>query len=114
VSRYHFRERLGKVGTFRDFVLSGESYRRSNFDIYAIQGMPVVDYIIRYEQLDNDLHDITKRIGYPEDIATIMNSITAKSGYRSERDYRSYYDEDTKRAIEIQFAREIALMGYTF
>lgn len=58
---------------------------------------------------------LTDRIGYPESPFSIMDGIRAKSATRPKKSgYREYFDDETRRIIEVQHAREIQLFNYSF
>lgn len=114
VSMYFWDQKGNKKEqSFREYVASGRSYD-SNFDIYAINGIPQVEAVVRYEALEEDLGKVSGDIGLPENVYHVMRDIRAKQGYREGRDYRGYFDEDLKKMVAIQYAREIALLGYEF
>lgn len=99
--------------SFREFVASGKAYD-SNFEIYAIDGIPQVDRIVRYETLEEDLGVVSREIGLPENIYDVMRHIKAKGGYRRGAGYREHFDEYLKNLVSVQYAREIELLGYDF
>jgi hypothetical protein len=113
VSMYHFIEPDG-ARDFPTFVRDGGAYVASNFDLYTIGGMPALDRILRYEQLGTELPELAGQLGLGAELPATFEQIPAKSGLRGGRPYRDYYDAETRRLIEIQFAREIALFGYSF
>jgi hypothetical protein len=113
VSLYHYFERDGRR-SFAQFVHAGGAYRGSNFDLYAIDGVPAMDRLLRYETLDAELEALGADLGLGAELAGRFRQIRAKGDLRPDRDYRDRYDADTRRLIEIQFAREIALLGYVF
>ncbi|MBK5935442.1 sulfotransferase family 2 domain-containing protein [Halorhodospira halophila] len=114
VSRYRFRHKRGKAPeSFREFLDSGIMARKSNFKLYADGERPMVDYIVRMEHLAEDLAEVSDRIGYPENLAELIQGIHAKSG-DGKVDYRTYYDGACCEIVARECAREIELMGYTF
>jgi hypothetical protein len=44
----------------------------------------------------------------------VMQGIRAKAGVRPSRRVSDLYDDEMRRMIEVQFAREIAYFGYSF
>lgn len=103
-----------EVPTFDEYVKSGKAGRRTNFDLYSINALPSVNFILRYERLEEDLTKLSRLLQFDENIYEVMKHIKAKSGLRPDACYRDMYSEDTKKIISVQYAREIALMSYTF
>lgn len=100
---------------FAEYIRRGANYRRPNFDIYAINGIPAVDEVVLYEDLARGLERVRARCGYPEDIFAIMKSIRAKGEHNPRKmDYRGMYNAETRDIVATQFAREIKLFGYRF
>lgn len=116
VSLFYWRNHAGGSAppSFRQFILDGSAYMASNFELYSIQGIPVIDGMLRHETLARDATAIGAAIGLPEDLGALLLNIRAKSGYRPTREYRHMYDEETKEIIALQFAREIKFLDYTF
>lgn len=76
-------------------------------DWLTLDGRVAVDLVGRFERLQADWDRVCDRIGLPRHALPRLNE-TAR------RDYRSYYDARTRRAVAERFAREIALFGYRF
>ena len=49
-----------------------------------------------------------------EDLFETMKEIRAKGHHRKVKEYKGFYDEETKNLIAIQFQREIKLFNYHF
>lgn len=114
VSRYFWGPaRRGDATTFAEYVRTGEPLR-SDFDRYAIDGLVAVDEIIRYDRLQEGLSALSTRLGLPEDVGEAMRTITAKRGHRPGDPVESYYDDWTRWAVEVFFAREIRLLEFRF
>jgi len=116
VSTYYWRTRsFDEKPYFREFVLAGEAeLLPRNYDIYSIRGLPAVDRVVSFDALHEDMPEVLKAIGLPENAHTFLEKIRAKGQYRPGREYRSFYDSATREAVELQFAQEIRLMGYRF
>ena len=70
-------------------------------------GKPLVDFIGRYENLEEDFHTICVRIGIPTPPLPHLNSSI-------HRNYRRYYDEDAKRFVADNYGADIDRFGYRF
>lgn len=78
---------------------------------YTINDKIIVDFIGRYENLNNDLLFICNRLNIPWD-----GKLTKEFGkFRSDKSsYRKYYDDHTKQLVEEIFNKEINFFGYKF
>jgi hypothetical protein len=71
-----------------------------------------VDRVLRYEKLMAELGEVFSQLGIPFD-GTL--SVTAKSGYRSDRrPYQEVFNDEQRKIVEKAFAKEIKLHGYRF
>jgi hypothetical protein len=120
VSTYHFLKQNLEATTFEpdirflvtnlDFERFVYIYATMNRDMSAMftgpAGEMLVDYIGRFENVENDFAAICARIG-----------IEAKLPHnnRSERtSYREYYTTVSRGIVERHFARDIERFGYSF
>jgi hypothetical protein len=69
---------------------------------------PAVDFVGYFENLANDYTYIRKKLG----IGVELQNKNA-AGNR-DRDYRSYYNNETKRIVTDAYSRDIELLGYDF
>ena len=76
--------------------------------IIDLQGRQIVDFIGRYETLQEDFDHICDRIG----ITPITLPHRRKASDRA--DYRGYYDDSTRRLVAEHFAPDIERLGYEF
>jgi hypothetical protein len=110
VSRYYFATGRGEFrGTFRDFVLGANL--ESDFDHYSLDGRTVgVDFVGRYEQLEEDLQSVLDRLNIPAPVA-----LTREKGNYRPRDTRgdAFFDEEMSARVARFYAREIRAFGYT-
>jgi len=124
VSSYHHlkRERPHLVGD-RDF----ESFLRYKLDpqrpyqfhidtsielqsdyLIDLHGNVLVDFIGRFENLEEDFRHICQKIGIP------VPSLAHKRQAKDRKTYHSYYNEETKQLVAEHFKRDIEMFGYTF
>lgn len=108
VSRYFwkYRERQ-KRPDFESFVTKDKL--NSDFNMYSLEGKLQVDYVCRYEQLNDGLSEVSKIIGHKIPPLSHFNASTRQS-----RDYRTLYSATSRDRVAAHFAREIALFGYDF
>jgi hypothetical protein len=72
----------------------------------------IVDRIVRYENLLVELGEVFAQLNIPFD-GTL--GVAAKSEYRSDRRaYQDVFNDEQRRIVEKEFAREIELHGYRF
>ncbi|VUD42555.1 hypothetical protein TDB9533_00715 [Thalassocella blandensis] len=75
--------------------------------IIDLHGNSVVDFIGRYENLHEDFSAVCQKIG-------VSLSLPHKRKGNREKDYRSYYAEDTVELVAQHFKRDIQMLGYDF
>ena len=78
--------------------------------MYTQNDRLIVDHVIPYERLQAGLNDVLDQAG----IKGGVELPTAKSGFRTGRDYRSYYDDDTRQRVAHWYAAEIEAFGFRF
>ncbi|NEQ68737.1 MAG: hypothetical protein F6K21_25195 [Symploca sp. SIO2D2] len=92
-----------------DYLKKAKPGLISNWSIYSINDMLAVDYVGRYERLQEDLDEISRRLNLPGSIELPKT----KSGHRKDRaHYSEVLSEEARRRIEVVCAREIAALGY--
>lgn len=76
------------------------------------QGNLMVDRVIRYESLNQELGEVFNQLGIPFDGSL---GIYAKGKYRTDKSpYQEIFSTSQKEIIEKAFAKEIALYGYSY
>ena len=126
VSSFHHirRERpqyLGGHDNFADFLrwkLDPERPYQYHLDtsitlqseyLIDLSGQVVVDFIGRYECLQDDFATICTRIGIQTPLLP-----HARQAPDRQRDYRAYYSDATAELVAQYFARDIQMLGYRF
>lgn len=104
---YQVREARG-LKSFDEYLDRG----RLPFNLYLytdpVDGRMLVDEVVHYDRLNEDLSVLFKGLGVPFD-GTL--TVRAKSGFRSSGDRERMTEEQAARIAEI-FKREIELHGY--
>ena len=67
-----------------------------------------MDFIGRFEQLDDDLLKVMQRIGVGTD------SIDRKNVSASQKSYKEFYDESLKQRVAELYHSDIAVFQYEF
>lgn len=126
VSRYSFKNMEKEVHNKADFAAIEEApFDRDEF-IKTILSTPTLesfllesppdggldflrdtdlDYVIRFENLQNDFDIACSRIGLPKALLPVRNRSKHK-------DYRTYYDAETRELVYRQHRNEIDYFGY--
>jgi sulfotransferase famil protein len=112
VSFYHHRYRREETPPpFASFIKGDARARINNYEIYSIGGDVAVDFVGRYERLEEDLKHALGQVGLNLD----QPLPRAKTTFRkSDKPYRDYYDADTRAIVGDWYAREIELLDYVF
>lgn len=70
-----------------------------------------VDHVLRYENLQHDFSQIVERLGLPKDFQIPVVNVTKG---RETKDYRTYYDDESRDIVYRAFKDEIEQLGYEF
>jgi len=73
-----------------------------------LHGNVIVDFIGRYERLQEDFDEVCRRIGIP------APPLPHKRKAQDRKDYRSYYTAETAELVAQRFKRDIEMFGYRF
>ncbi|NNE96338.1 MAG: hypothetical protein HKN24_09950 [Acidimicrobiales bacterium] len=112
VSFFHmYTQRNDLDWSFEEYVERGP-YVTSSHIFTDGDGKILVDRVLRYENLHDDLQEVFDRLelDLSSDDLPFANNIYGRPG----RDYRSYYTPHTADKVAEVFADEIALLGYSF
>ena len=82
----------------------------NNDHFYIVDNQLCVDFVIRYENLSEDLMKVCERIGRPP-----IDLPHLKTGFRQKRHhYSEYFDEESKALVAEKHKNDIRLFGYEF
>lgn len=73
-----------------------------------LQGTRIVDFVGRYEQLEQDFRKICERIGIP------TPGLPHQRKSRKRRDFRTYYDDPTAELVQSFYQADVAGFRYSF
>jgi hypothetical protein len=105
-----FEECLTMVDRQRE-QLKGESWFRQSDRVAgpkAVGDKVMVDRVLRLENLAVDFHELCEHLGFePPPLLKINRS-------KRSRDYREYYNDNTRKLVERLYASDIETFGYSF
>ena len=108
VSYYFWQEQNDKM----PFSKYCKKDRLKNLKRISIDGNPVMDYIIRFENLEQGIKHVCEKVGIPFDPSLIAHF---KSGYRQDgNDYHKMYTENDVKSVQKAFKKEINYFNYKF
>lgn len=113
ISFYYWYYKTEPRPTILEFINSEVPFelRRRGFELYTINGQVVVNKIYRYENLEEELRELTTRLNLPK----IPVLPRAKSTHRTDkRPYHEILSDEERVIVEKMFDKEIELMGYKF
>ena len=114
VSLYFYNKSRKKIPsnmTFKQFVKSGKNC--NNFKYHSFRNVSTCKYFIRYETLKEDIKKMCKILKIKN--YDINNLPSHKSDTnRDSRNYRKYYDNETKDIVHNGHKKEFDLFGYKF
>lgn len=106
---WHWKTELNDQRTLAQFIKSCEGW--SDYDRYSINGRIAVDCVAKYEVLQEELSRICRWLGISFD----GRLPSAKANARQDRRmYSEILTAGMAEEIRKKFAREIALLGYTY
>lgn len=97
-----------QFGDFAEWIHSSGPCGLNPWSLFANNVAPVVDKVLRYETLHQEL--ATVPVPYAGELLTVFK----KSGMRESRDYRQYYDDQSKQRVHELFGQVIDYFGYEF
>jgi hypothetical protein len=112
-----FEENLAKYTCFDDFVLAWLStetvrsghihFRPQHRFLCSISGELLVDFVGRFESLEQDYEFVRQRIGGGADLKHLNSS-------RQNTDYARHYSREAAERVARVYSRDIELFGYSF
>ena len=89
------------------FHVDTSSQTQSSY-LVDLDGQVIVDFVGKYENLEEDFHTACRRIGIPPPPLPHKRKATDR------KSYREYYTPETAALIAAHFERDIDMFGYSF
>ncbi|MGB5819488.1 MAG: sulfotransferase family 2 domain-containing protein [Saonia sp.] len=113
-SRVHIDHESVLKMTFSEFVewyISSKPALQLDFVTDPITKKVIVNYIGRFETLNDDMNFIVQRLGLPSERSLQHRNPSKK---RKSKDYKSYYDAETRELVASYFQKDLDNFGYCF
>ncbi len=122
LSEYFYAKRMGgcecefedfkiEYNTFKKFVMSDAlekcCYKHHNTPQIEMANPKYMNFIGRFENLQEDFDTICDKIGIPKNKLPHINNTNHKH-------YTEYYDDETREIVAEKYARDIEYFGYKF
>ncbi len=98
--------------SFERFMASRRRAYVDTYQLYTIEGALAVEFLGRYERLEEDLNAALERAGVGRHVTVPRTNVTPNKD--ESRDYRSYYSPETRARVAEWYQPEIALLGYGY
>jgi hypothetical protein len=98
--------------SFESFMADRRRAYVDNYSLYTEDGGLAVDFLGRYENLDEDLNKALASIGAGRTIEVPRTNVNPARD--RDRDYRRFYSDGTKALVEEWYQPEIKMLGYGF
>lgn len=113
VSFFHYKNKNRSTPLlFDDFLKWPKNSYVENFDLYSIDDEIALDFVGRYENLEEDFQKITRIIGLGDDVTLPVTNVSRKAD--APNSYREFYNEKNRLLIADWYKREIDFFGYEF
>jgi len=113
VSWYYYKTKSRPADKRPSFDAFNRDRRRAhveNWDLYTDNGNTIVDFVGRYETLDNDFSTVLQRLGLADQVSLPRENVSkGRSG-----SYHDLYNDESRALVADWYAPEIAHFGYKF
>lgn len=112
VSWYHYKTKSKNGASKPSFAAFNADKRRAwveNWDLYTTDGRIILDYVGRYETLDDDFAKVLEAIGLTGQVTLPKTNVS-----KDRKSYREYYDDASRALVADWYQPEIRHFSYEF
>ena len=106
------REKAWDFEDIDQYMRYNPGFINENWAMYTRADKVLVDFFVRYEHLEEDLAEASRRIGLERNLYEDMRSISAKGGLRPSGRRSARLTPAGRRMVALLCAPEIAMFGY--
>ncbi|HIB83910.1 MAG TPA: hypothetical protein EYO59_04730, partial [Chromatiaceae bacterium] len=112
VSFYYYKTRNAKKRpSLETFLKKRRKSYVENYDLHTIDGENALDFVGRYETLEEDFGRVIEQLGLTDKVRLPRANVNSMGGIAP---YRDMYTEKTRNQVAEWYAREIEAFGYEF
>ena len=104
---FFFKKREKSFAEF--FKIKAKNIYKDEYNRYTDNNVVIVDKFLKYENLKEDIANLSKRLKLPENLYNALSGIKAKSSARPRNTRTLELDEDYKKKIR-ELAKDIILL----
>ncbi|MEG6509083.1 sulfotransferase family 2 domain-containing protein [Methyloligella sp. 2.7D] len=113
VSWYFYKTKsMRKRPSFERFMAKRARAFVNNHDLYLIDGKPALDFVGRYESLEEDLNRALTLAGVAQTLS--IPKVNVGPGKESRESYRSYFTPELRTLVAEWYRPEIEMFDYRF
>lgn len=101
-----FEEFVKAISKIPDHISDGH-FRSQHTFITDRKGNLLVNFIGKIENINTDFKKVCKKTGMPYKKLSRINK-------KAEKNYREYYDEETKKLVQERYKKDFEMFGYEF
>lgn len=113
ISSYYWRTRKQRLRiSLSEYLQTCPTSELSNWDIYTINDQLVVDFMLRYEQLEADLEQLSARLGL-RDTLQLPRERTKSQHRQDHRPWQDVLDPTSIQRLRLVCAKELLTFHYS-
>lgn len=115
VSLYYWQKKIneGKDVSFENYIMKRENkWNKKDWNMYTKNNNVVVDYIIQFDNINQDMHKLSDILGF--NYNNELTKISLKSNIRKNNNYKDLYNTDLRDIVANSYKNVISHFNYKF